>query len=125
MLFVGARAGQRGSNHIRGEQRTGRDVGAERVGDERQIDDTRAADAATAKVLGYEERCPAEFRALAPVVTFEAGVRPREFPHLGNRALALQELQRRVAEELLVVGQRDFHRALLSSCIRLVILARI
>ena len=39
LLLVAARPGERGGDDIGREQRTGRDVGAERVGDEGEVDD--------------------------------------------------------------------------------------
>ena len=109
LLLVAARAGERGGNHVGGEERTRRDVRTEGVGDERQVDNAGAADAAAPEVFGNEERRPSELRTLAPVVTLETSVRGGELAHLHDRAFALQELPSGVSEELLVVAQRDFH----------------
>ena len=125
LLLVAARAGERGGDDVGGEQRTGRDVGAEGVGDEREVDDAGAADAAAPEVFGHEERHPPELGTLAPVVTLEPVVGHGELPHLHDRAFALQELPGGVPEELLVVAERDFHRALLSFFGSVVILVRI
>ena len=69
-----ARAGQRGGHDVAREQRAGRDVRAERVGDEGEVGRPVPADAAAAELLGDEQRRPAELGALAPVVGLEAGV---------------------------------------------------
>ena len=69
---VRAAALEGGGDDVGRDQRSGRGVATELVGDEREVDEAVAADAAAAVGLGHEQRRPAELGAAAPVLGLEA-----------------------------------------------------
>ena len=82
---------------------------AEGVRDDREVDDPVSAHAAAALRFGHEQRRPPQLAALAPVRRIEPVVSGRQVSDAADRALGRQEPPRRVAEELLVVGERQLH----------------
>ena len=95
---------------VRGHERSGRDEPTHLLGHDGEIDDALTREAPTAVVLGHEERRPAELRTPRPPRPVEPVGIVGEGAHRGERRLLLEELARRLLEELLIVGEAEVHR---------------
>ena len=80
-------------------------MAAEFVGDQGEVDQAGSADGAAAVLFADEQRRPPELAAPTPVVGAEPGGVVAQSANLVDGHLALEELGRRLAEEVLVGGQ--------------------
>ena len=111
-MGVVAGCAQRSGHHIGGNERAGSHMSSEGIGHHGQIDHAASTDAATAVLLGHQERRPAQLGALTPVAVLVAVGRLSQAPDLGDGTLRRQEPGGRISEELLIVGEGDFHAGL-------------
>ena len=103
-------AGDRVGDDVGGHERSGRDQPAHLLGHDHEVDDALTREAAATVVLGHEERRPAELGASRPPGAVEAVGVVGQRAHRGERRLLLEELARRLLEELLVFGEAEVHR---------------
>jgi len=108
-LLVGARRRHRAGRDVRRHEGTGRDDTAHLLGDDGQVEQAAAAEAAATVGFGDEERREPELGGLAPPRRIEAlsAFGPR--PHGRDRALVVQEFLHRLVEQLLIVGESQVH----------------
>ncbi len=78
--------------------------------DESEVCEGTSGDTTAPELLGHEHRDPAELRALAPPSPVEAaGLVLREAAHRVEWTGVVEEFRRRLAQQLLVFGQRVVH----------------
>src|SRR5207302_5812735 len=102
---VYARRAQGGGDDVAGHERSRSGVATELIGDQGEVDEPVAADAAAPVVLADQERGPTEVDASAPVLLVVARPTVATATQLGCRHLLVEELRRGLAEELLVGRQ--------------------
>ena len=117
LLLVAARPRQGGGDHVDGEERARRRQPAHLLGDDDGVARRVSRQAAATVRLGHEHGRPAELGRLPPP---RRGRSPSgdvvQRADVGERRLALEELPRRVAEELLVLGQLEVHGSPFPRC---------
>ena len=109
-MRVGAAARQRASDDVHGDEGPGLHVSTDLLGDDRRIDDPLAADASSAELLGNQHREPPELGRLAQPAAVVSDRVVVEVAGARQRQLGLDEPDRRVVEERLIVAQRHLHR---------------